>query len=306
MGYTIEAGETPSAAIKRIAKEKLDYAAAQLKGEGYENREEAIHEARKAFKQLRAVIRLVRYQIGNDAYDLENATYRQAGQLLAPMRDSYARIEAIDALIKAMDDATLIKAARTIRRQLAKEYQSVKRSFLKTDEPIQQVISLIEESQARVGDWSIKRDDFRAFKKSIKKVYKRGQKAMSTSHNNTPDAELFHDWRKRVKYLMYQTRILTPLWESVLAPYGEELDKLSEHLGNAHDFALLYDYLIEYEAFQTGDERHVLAQLDHQRAQLEQASEPLGIRIYAESKNDFANRLEEYWNAWQTAHAQSS
>lgn len=301
MGYVIEIGEQPEAAIKRIAKEQLADAGQQLRGEGREKREEAIHEARKDFKKLRAVIRIVRPRLGEDVFQTENAAYREAGQLLAPMRDSYARIEAIDVLIKELDDVDLKKAARVIRKQLSKEYQSVRRDFLKNEEPVQKVLAMIEDAEKRVDDWLISKSDFRAFKKGIKRVYQRGQDAMAVAFDEPTNIEHFHDWRKRVKYLMYHTRILMPLWKPILEPYEAQLDQLSEYLGNAHDFALLYEYLLSYEAFQAGDERHVLAQLDYYRAQFEQAAEPLGMRVYAESKSDFITRLGEYWDAWQTA-----
>src|SRR5208283_3309908 len=47
MSYLLLAGESTAAGIKRVIEEELESAAAQLGQEDVENRDEAIHEARK-------------------------------------------------------------------------------------------------------------------------------------------------------------------------------------------------------------------------------------------------------------------
>ena len=59
MSYRLEPQEPLGAGIKRIAREQIDQALEQLTANP-ENRDEAVHDARKRFKKIRAALRLVR------------------------------------------------------------------------------------------------------------------------------------------------------------------------------------------------------------------------------------------------------
>ena len=63
MSYRLELNESLPDGIKRIVKEQIDQALEQLR-ESPEGRNEAVHDARKRFKKIRAVLRLVRDEIG--------------------------------------------------------------------------------------------------------------------------------------------------------------------------------------------------------------------------------------------------
>ncbi|NJK27804.1 MAG: CHAD domain-containing protein [Coleofasciculaceae cyanobacterium SM2_3_26] len=81
--YQLTTKETVSNGIKRVAQEELDRAIAQLSGQTEESHEEAIHDARKRLKKLRALLRLVRDRLGQDAYERENLCFRDAARKLS-------------------------------------------------------------------------------------------------------------------------------------------------------------------------------------------------------------------------------
>ena len=58
----------------------------------------AVHETRKALKRLRALLRLVRPAIGEDAFKRENAQLREIGLSLSGARDRHVLLETVNKL----------------------------------------------------------------------------------------------------------------------------------------------------------------------------------------------------------------
>ena len=58
----------------------------------------AVHEARKAMKRARALLRLARGAIGKKGFAAEDAVIRDAGRLLAPLRDARVTLDTIEAI----------------------------------------------------------------------------------------------------------------------------------------------------------------------------------------------------------------
>lgn len=302
MSYCLEAGETLSEGIKRILHEQTDEALAGLRSLE-PNLDEAIHEARKRFKECRAVMRLVRDEIGEDIYKRENVAYRDAGRALSDLRDAYSNMETLDAVLGAMDNADsddVQAAAEQIREQLQHIYDGAC-ADVDQNNAIETVITDIEAAKERIDDLPIDHDDYSAIDDGLKRVYKRGVKRMADAYDQTgyPDIEKFHEWRKRVKYLWYHTRILEPVWSDVMDELGGEIHQLSDYLGDAHDIAELYEVIKPHIARDDSGGRKILAYMDYERGQLENAAQLLAQRIYAESHKEFVRRIGAYWTAWQ-------
>ena len=58
----------------------------------------AVHETRKALKRLRALLRLIRPAIGDDAFRHENAQLRDIGLSLSGARDRHVLLETVNKL----------------------------------------------------------------------------------------------------------------------------------------------------------------------------------------------------------------
>ena len=65
---------------------------------------EAVHEARKDMKKLRATLKLVRPVIGEEVYERENGRFRDAGRALSDVRDAQVRAETVEALAERFAD----------------------------------------------------------------------------------------------------------------------------------------------------------------------------------------------------------
>src|SRR5919201_4778965 len=96
--YRFLEGEAMPDGLRRIARGRIDHAVDELRGETDSSAEEAVHEARKDMKKLRAVLRLARDELGDEVYRRENECFRDAGRRLSGVRDADVMLETLRGL----------------------------------------------------------------------------------------------------------------------------------------------------------------------------------------------------------------
>lgn len=302
MAYRLENNESFPEGIKRVALEQLDRAVGQLTEA--EDRDEAVHEARKHFKKIRAVLRLVRDEIGEEVYKPENVCYRDAGRRLAAVRDSFVKVETLDAVTARFAQTLAPGAFETLRETLVQRHAEAKQHVLDEEHGADEVVATLNEARTRIPDWPIAHDDVSAFDGGLQRVYKRGRNRLSDARDE-PGVEILHEWRKRVKYLWYHTRILQPIWSEPLSELADEIHDLADYLGDYHDLAVLRNTVVE-EPEVCGTvpaAQHLIGLTDRRRAELQAAAWPLGERLYVELPDAFVARMGSYWEIWQREQA---
>ncbi len=115
MAYQLEARETFSVGLKRIAAEELGGALEGLRGGGDHS---TVHDARKRFKKLRAVLRLVRSDLGRRRYREANTLLRDAGRELSGLRDAQVLVETLETLAERFPDKSYRQVFEGMRRTL--------------------------------------------------------------------------------------------------------------------------------------------------------------------------------------------
>lgn len=91
MAFYLRDRESVAVRFKRIANEQAKKALFQVTVVIQQDPSEAVHDARKRFKKIRALLRLVRDQLGEDVYQSENACFRALGRRLSDVRDAQVR-----------------------------------------------------------------------------------------------------------------------------------------------------------------------------------------------------------------------
>lgn len=294
MTYAWVLDESVPNGVKRLLQEQIETAITYLKDEETD-RDIAVHEARKCFKRIRAIFRLIRGKINKDTFQDKNTLYRDLGQELAPVRDAYVMVETLKTIHSQLDDSRTKRVATAIRKDLEADYKKTKADFWQNEATVQQVIEALEDELASLDSLSIKHDSFKMFKKGLRKVYKRGYKRMDVAYERIPDAEAFHDWRKRVKYLWYHMTILQPVHPAKIMPLVTQLDELSDLLGLAHDYAVLYETIASHPKTQSGLGRQLLAIIDYKRGELELSAKPFGEAIYSLKSKKFTKQVKKWW-----------
>src|SRR4051794_26191676 len=103
MPYRLERDESVISGLKRVVRDEMESAGDQLSGDRKKNRDEAIHEARKSIKKVRALLRIMGAELG-DIRRRENTRLRDIARRLSEFRDAFAIIETFDDLKRKFKD----------------------------------------------------------------------------------------------------------------------------------------------------------------------------------------------------------
>jgi CHAD domain-containing protein len=287
-GYKLKEGEAVPRGIARIARGRIDHAIDELEGRTDSSPEEAVHEARKDMKKLRAVVRLVRDEIGDNVYQRENACFRDAGQELSGIRDADVMLATLAKLEEEIPEA----AVGDLRQAL--EAHKLRTAAGTGGQASVQVVEILTTARRRIGRWPLDEDGFEAVAGGIERIYRRGRKDFRNA-SAEPTTENLHEWRKRVKDLWYHLTILRTAWPPVMDALADEAHALSEHVGEDHDLAVLLLWAAEHGP--PASAAAIAGPVDRRRAELQAGAFELGARLYADKPGAFVRRLERWWGA---------
>lgn len=292
--YHLKRGEGVADGLRRVASGRTEEAIDALRGGG-EDPAAAIHAARKDLKKLRAVLRLCRDELGGKVFRAESRRFRDAGRLLSSSRDAEVKLETVLALDRHFGPELPGDAHGPWLLALKRERDEVAGTEALSTPAVGKAIETIEAGREAISSWPLRSDSWEGIGPGLSRTYRRGRQGLEETIAN-PGVETAHEWRKRVKDLTYQLRLVARAWPQLLDPMVTESHRLTDLLGEHHDLALLAADLEQRDL----DSRSRLAELIAQRQGelLEEALE-LGRRVYAEKPKAFERRLRAYWQAWR-------
>jgi CHAD domain-containing protein len=303
MAFELKPGESLRKAVRRVARKEMDDALEHLAAPHQETRDEAVHEARKCFKKIRAVLRLVRPTIGEKQYRRENVCFRDAARPLTQVRDARIFIETLDGLMEHFKEHVRGRSFADVRQPLQNNLRKVRRKVLQEQGAFAVVAEAVRQARGRVKNWAKFADKWSAIGEGLKEGYRRASDAFAAAAN--PTVESLHEWRKQAKYLRYQLELMRPVWPERMEELANEADRMGELLGDDHDLAALRQMLTD-DAERFGDEadREILvALIERRRAELEQEAFLLGRRFFEEKPREFGRQLKGYWKTWRAGAA---
>jgi len=278
MAFRLKNGEAVDAGFRRIVLEQIDSALEHLQGP-LDQRQRAVHETRKSFKRIRALLRLLRPQLG-EVFERENARIRDLSALLSPYRDADAMLETLEKLHQALpeliDDA-LYDAAHA---SLLRSREQVVEDAAGYPDAARQVCAGLGQARSGVANWPLP-NSVEQVQNLLRKTYKRARKAFGQACDSG-DVEDFHTWRKRVKDLLYQSQILRDTSLALPKSFRKSLDGFAELLGDHHDLTVFEELLAQPEVF--ADQQHaseVLELVRGRRLQLQEDAIHSGGELFA-------------------------
>ena len=302
MAYRLENNETLSFGLKRIVLEHIDSSVFYFsKGNGSFN--DDVHEVRKNFKKIRTVLRLVRYELDESKFQMENTFFRDSGRMLSDLRDSTVLIYTFDKLLKSSEQEMSNFDFTIFKDFLVEKHNNISAGKNKKSQVISSLITELIFARSRVFDWSISGDDFKIIKPNLQKIYEQGQDNMYAVFSEAVK-ENVHEWRKRAKDLWYAMRILNNLWPEIMSPLVVLLGKLSDFLGDTNDLFLLKERIIANQAKFKDDKhtRELLNFIDKRITDLLRDARSIGRKIYSEESKYFVGRFRNYFEIWRSEY----
>ena len=306
-GFELSEAERLSDGLRRLSLEEIDRAIGGLLAGS--DIDVAVHEARKSMKRLRAVLRMIRDELGEARYRRENELLRNTARLIGPVRDS-AVLMATVATIRSRFASHLKRSAfETLENNLGRRHAEARARLVEDPVALRRVVYALRSARARYRVWPAEADpretwraepaahSFDSMRGGLLRTYRRGRKEMRMAERE-PTAHNFHWWRKRVKYLRHQMELLRPMFPEVLDGYIAALDHLGDLLGEEHDLAELVALVSEQPELcaDAAEVTLISALAEHRRSELQAEALAIGHKAYAESPKAFANRLEAYWS----------
>ena len=300
MAYSFRQDDaTVADGLRRIARDQIEAGLAEIGDDGLPPAER-IHQVRKRCKKLRGLIRLVRPSF--DAYDEENATFRDIARRLSDVRDAAALVEICDALAAHYEDVLDVGALRPLRERLASEAAEVGRG----DDVADRLAACREEllaARARAAEWQLDAEEWEAVSGGLEKTFGRARRAMAKARA-APDETTTHEWRKRVKYHRYHARLFSRMDDTLLPGHVELASRLSGTLGEHHDLHVLEDRLDGLDLQSTPEVREaVVGLMRERRHRLEARAFALGRRLLTEKPGHLGRRWRPLWQTWRSGNA---
>jgi CHAD domain-containing protein len=297
MGFKLKKNESSSVGIRRLAREGIDEALELLENEQTDP-SERVHELRKTFKRIRAVLRLVREELPDEVYRRENLLLRDLGRRLSAARDAAVRVAALDLLRKTYrEDFPADEMAPVRNRLVGRQRSAVRR--VRNRSSLSRIARDLRDLRRRIRTWPLTLDGFPGIERGLKRTYRQGRRAEDEAYAVRSD-EAFHEWRKRAKDLRYHVAILEPVWPEVMENVEESLHELTDRLGDDHDLGDLRRVLETAPAGKSKSVGRVMDLISRRRSELQAEARPLATRIYAEKPGIFTARIEAYWEAWRS------
>ncbi len=288
MAFELHTDESPRKGMRRLIRNQLEGALESISSSDEESADEQIHSVRKCFKRLRAVLRLVRHEIGEKAYKAEDLRFREASRPLSEIRDAKVLIDALEELAEKHREPEAEDAIEAAHELLIGQQCEVRAQILERDQALDATAEVIEEALA--NDWDDLKGRRRLLAKGVRDVYKAGRKAFKEAKSEL-SVESLHDWRKQVKYLRYQLEIFTPLRPKALGRLAEAANELGELLGRDHDLAVLRCKLSAPQDCKLPKMTPIKTLIDQERKALQAEALSKGELLYREPTKKFSSRV---------------
>ena len=201
---------------------------------------EAIHDARKKFKRVRALYRLI--QPDAKAFRLrENERVRDMAKTLSIVRDATALVETVDYLageaVSPEEIAALNTASKALierRDRIASDETDLPAKIAAAVQTCRDAIEALAELQLDDSPQKTARRLARAWRKQLSRAA-----ADLVACEEGADAEAFHDLRKVGQTYWMHLALLSDLWQSAMRAKKEQAKMLVDLLGHEHDLSVL-------------------------------------------------------------------
>jgi len=297
MSFRLKRDVSIASEIRRLVSTQLEVAISELRTVGDPESDEAVHDARRRVKKIRAVIRLVRPAL-DKRYKAVDRELKDVSRLLAPVADGQGIIETLDELAHRYRKLLPQRAVRSIRAGLRErsariDHDTNNRGLIRI------AAETLRGERKHVKHWAIHGDGFQAIASGLEESYRRARDGMILAWSK-PKASHFHSWRRYVKDHWFHVRLLEDNCGNHLLAYQRRIEALDGVLGEYHNLVILREVLASDGYTSHRETARCLGVVSRYQRLLRRHAESLGIRIYGEKPHHYVRRVERLWTGGKT------
>jgi hypothetical protein len=299
MAYHFKPNRSLTSEVRRIGAKQLALAVDELRALGTPRSDNAVHEARRHVKKARALIRLVQPALGA-AYYASNRRLRHASRLLAPVADGEAVVATV-ARVGAKYHRLPHGVVARVRAALLERQARVDRKAA-LDRILQKTATILRAEERRLTAVQLNTNGFHAIAAGLERSARRTRRAARRAAAR-PDAKRYHTWRRRVKDLWLQLRLLDSHCGRALAGEIRRLETLDECLGEHHNVVLLERVLVTEGVTTRRETALCLHVLRRYQSTLRRRAAALAATLGAERPRRLVRGVRRLWHARRPAEA---
>src|SRR3954468_7862138 len=281
--------------IRRILREQLGRAIEMARDRGGAQ-EERVHDVRTRLKRSRAALELIGGEVGKKAKKTDRRL-RNRGRRLAWPRDVVVQAHTFRILGTRLSGelpAGLLERVREVGEQLRRtlDEKAVEKELHRTARSLKRL-------RRRLRKWPVEHDR-RAVGEGIARSYRAARRAMAAVEAD-PAPKRLHDWRKKVKVLSNELRIVGPAVPELATRYRAKVEKLGDLLGQIHDLDCAAATANKHPRWFGSDEdcEAVRGLVAEHRVVLEREAFSLATGVFAGRPRDVRELIETGWKSWR-------
>lgn len=292
MAYRLKPGRQISYSVRKIGVEQIDRILAKFSVK--EGRANAVHEARKAMKRLRALLHLIKPAMPKGTFAANEARVKMIARSLSGARDAQAMFETACKLEGHEAAPKVAAVSAALRANLQAKCAEAELGL--DGSGTNQLRKLLKEAKSSFAQLTLEDDEFAVVAATLEKDYRKARRAFERAYRLDEDEE-FHEWRKYVQRHWRQLVLVAPSWPRAIRPHVALARQLSEVLGEDHDLSVLAG-IVKAHGDELGASDAVEAYLSlcrTRQTELRRLAHDLGARLLAEKPSSLSRRVSAYW-----------
>jgi CHAD domain-containing protein len=301
MAFRIKRSERVDEAVRRIVREQIRkaiQAARDLEGP----QEERVHDVRTRLKRSRAALALIREEAGAAA-GRDDRRLRDAARRLARPRDLAVQAHTFRVLGTRLET----ELPQSLLRRLAGAERQTRRALPPDDveRELRRTARKLRKLRRSLEAWPIAHGR-RAVAEGVTETYRKARRGLRAARQR-PSARRFHDWRKQVKALSNELRIVGGAIPELGTTLMPKVDHLAEVLGQVHDLdcAKATAELHPRWFGRRSDSQAVIALIEERRTALEAEALALAETVFAGRARDVRALVDIGWQIWRNGPKRS-
>jgi len=195
---------------------------------------------------------------------------------------------------KKVHEAILKGPRGKVERQLQRELRPKR-----VERELRRTAKTLRALRQGLGRWEISHGG-RTVGEGVTETYRKARRALDQARAQ-PSQQRFHHWRKQVKALSYELRMIADAVPELGTTLTPKVERLAEILGHVHDLDCAKATVERHPRWFGGeaDGVAVKALLEERRSELESEALALAESVFAGRASDVRTLVETGWQIWR-------